>query len=141
MGAAGGRYRGFQSHVGEDSQELRAPMLNAARDSGAEMRRGIRAMGDEAIKTMMAGSRASVRQAYRGPRRRAILADWRSRPKPSTPMRGKLFPLSCSMRSGGMRRVPGTFGWRRQVTSAARFLGKSERSGDSGDLAHVAARL
>jgi TRAP-type C4-dicarboxylate transport system substrate-binding protein len=75
-------------------QEMRAPMLKAARDSGAELRSGIRSMGDEAIKTMTAGQpgkrsvKLNVVHADA-----AALADWRKQAEAVYPkMRGKLFP-------------------------------------------------
>ncbi|MCX6628261.1 MAG: TRAP transporter substrate-binding protein DctP [Candidatus Solibacter sp.] len=75
-------------------QELRAPMLNAARDSGAEMRKGIRSMGDEAVKTMTAGQpgKRSVKLTVLHADA-ATLADWRKQTEAVYPkMRGKLFP-------------------------------------------------
>jgi len=75
-------------------QELRAPMLNAARDSGTELRKGIRSMGDEAIKTMVAGQpgKRSVKLTVIHADA-AVLADWRKQTEAVCPkMRGKLFP-------------------------------------------------
>jgi TRAP-type C4-dicarboxylate transport system substrate-binding protein len=75
-------------------QDQRAPMLKAAHDSGAELRTGIRSMGDEAIKTMTAGQpgKRSVKLTivHADP---TALAEWRKQTEAAYPkMRGKIFP-------------------------------------------------
>ena len=75
-------------------QDKRALMIQAARDSGQEMRSGIRGMGDAAINTMtqgQAGSRATkLTVVHADP---AALADWRRETEAAYPkMRGKLVP-------------------------------------------------
>jgi len=72
----------------------RGPMLQAARDSGEQLRIGIRSMGDKAIATMTAGmpgkrmDRLTVTHADA-----SVLADWRRQTEAAYPkMRGKLIP-------------------------------------------------
>jgi TRAP-type C4-dicarboxylate transport system substrate-binding protein len=72
----------------------RAPMLKAARDSGDELRGGIRGMGDAAVKAMtegQVGSRSTkLTVVHADP---AALAEWRKATEAAYPsMRGKLVP-------------------------------------------------
>jgi TRAP-type C4-dicarboxylate transport system substrate-binding protein len=72
----------------------RGPMLQAARDSGQELRSGIRGMGDKAIAVMTAGlpgkkmDKLTIVHADD-----AVLADWRRQTEAVYPkMRGNLIP-------------------------------------------------
>jgi len=72
----------------------RGPMLQAAHDSGQELRNGIRQMGDKAIAAMTAGlpgkkmSKLTIVHADD-----AALADWRKQTEAAYPlMRGKIIP-------------------------------------------------
>jgi TRAP-type C4-dicarboxylate transport system substrate-binding protein len=72
----------------------RGPMLQAARDSGQELRSGIRGMGDKAIATMTGGlpgkrmDKLTIVHADD-----ATVADWRKQTEAEYPkMRGKIIP-------------------------------------------------
>ena len=74
-------------------REFRAPMLKAARDSGAEMRNSIRSMGDEAIQVMIKGRPGSSVKLTLFHADPAALADWRKQTEAVYPkMRGKFIP-------------------------------------------------
>ncbi len=72
----------------------RAPMLKAARDSGEELRGGIRGMGDAAVKSMTEGQvgnrSVKLTVVHADP---AALAEWRKATEAAYPsMRGKIVP-------------------------------------------------
>ena len=72
----------------------RGPMLQAARDSGAELRSGIRDMGDKAIATMTDGIRGKKMNKLTVVHvNDADLADWRKQTEAVYPkMRGSIIP-------------------------------------------------
>jgi len=75
-------------------QDQRVPMLQAARDSGEQLRSGIRSMGDAAITAMMKGQPGKRQVKLTVTHGDAsLLADWRKQAEDAYPkMRGKLIP-------------------------------------------------
>jgi len=83
----------------------RGPMLQAARDSGQQLRAGIRDMGEKAIKVMTDGlpgkkmDKLTIVHADA-----ATLADWRRQTEAAYPaMRGKIIPADLFDQARSLR--------------------------------------